>query len=708
MNSLRNKVNPMWIGGARTVTLEKCPAFYVGRKFELDSVPGNVVFKVAAAGWIEVCVNGVKAGDEVLFPVTCQPDKRISEVVIGITPYLKAGENEITVLLGNGWWTQLTGNVWGFDRAAWHDREVWEDGSCAPLIMGEVIADGNLLFVTDDSWRAWDSPIVFNQFRSGEYYDARLGLCRHNERAPFVAAWGPVAAIKQDDSVPCRVFECGGPVREIKAAEGIIYDFGHNISGWCEIEVQGKSGARLLLDYDESLNETSTDLKHLVHGLGGPSRGEPQIDHDEYILRGGDTPEKWHPRFTYHGFRYLQVRIEGEAELKSVRQCFVHSDFESTGSISTSDPLFRRLHEGTLRSFLSNFAGIPTDCPHREKNGWTGDAQLACETGLWNFRSADGYRHFTRMMIDSQAPNGAVPCILPYTHRFGLGWGSGPAWDAVLFTMPREIFRFTGDDSLAREAYPAMKKYLEFAAWRKESDGLFNYGLGDWCSPVDTAGTNITDSAIVWSFYRDLAFWAERFGEGEVARDALAECEQIRRDFNAKFYKGDGIFENGSLTALSVPLYFRGLCDEAAEQKTLQKLVEKVRECGHKCNFGILGAKWVPRVLSEYGYTDDAWKIFTQRENPGYQWWFDQGEDTLWETFDGNASHNHIMFGDLSAWAYEYVAGIKIVEPGFAKVEFKPHLPEGVDSFEATYDSPRGKISVVLRSGMDPVCKISE
>lgn len=709
MKQGNSKLNSKWIGGIKNVTLEKCPASYVGKVFDLQTVPARAEFRVAAAGWIEVCVNGKKIGDEVLYPATCQPDKRISEVVFNTAPYLGVGKNEITVLLGNGWWSQLTGKIWGFEHAGWHDREIWVNGNIAPMIRGEFIADGKQLFVTDADWRAWDSPIVFNQFRNGEYYDARLELTRHNERAAYVATWGPVAEIAADDSVPCRAFSCGLPVKEISAKDGgIIYDFGRNISGWCEIEIFGKSGAKITLDHDESLDNTGKALKNQVHSLGGPKFGEPVVDHDEYILRGAPDGEIWHPRFTYHGFRYVHVKTEGEVELRSLRQIFVHSDFSKSGELKTSDVLFQRLQNGTVQSYLSNFVGIPTDCPHREKNGWTGDAQLACETGLWNFKSADGYRHFVRMMLDSQAPNGAVPCILPYCHRFGMAWGSGPAWDAVLFTMPREVYRFTGDDSLAREAYPAMKKYLKFAMTKMEADGLFDYGLGDWCSPVASVGSNLTDSAIVWSFFRDLAFWAKRFGEKDVADNAVTVCAEIKSAFNEKFYKGGGVFEDGSLTALAAPLYFKGLCNEAEEARTLNTLLEKVRGCRHTCAFGILGAKWVPRVLAESGYVDDAWKIFTQREAPGYQWWFDQGEDTLWESFSGGDSHNHIMFGDLSAWAYEYVAGIKIIEPGFAKVEFKPHLPEGVQSFEASFDSPRGKIIVKLDRGKEPECLFEE
>ena len=689
-----------WIAGSANVSMEKCGAPWVGTTFKLAAKPGSAKLALAICGWHELKVNGKRIGDAVLSPSTCQPDKRVSEIVYDLKDVLRAGENSIEVLLGNGWWSQLTGEIWGFGFAPWHYRADCTDGHRPPMLRATLVVDGQRVLKSDGTWRAWDSAITFNQFRTGEHYDARLAGLRTNERAA-VECRCPSGIVSAEDEPPCRVFPMGGPVRTIDAADGSkIYDFGHNISGWCEIEVEGPAGARVKLDYDESLDEKGTAMKGHVRQL--KRKFEPAVAHDEYICAGRGV-EKWRPRFTFHGFRYVQVTADASVKVKSLRQLFVHTDFASAGGIVTSDPLFARLQKATLQSYLSNFTGIPTDCPHREKNGWTGDAQLACETGMWNFDAADGYGHFLQMMLDSQRPNGAVPCILPSNPIFGFGWGSGPAWDAVLFTIPREVFRFTGDDSLARKAYGAMKLYRAFIETKKRADGLFEYGLGDWCPPDENkmVSVNVTDSAIVWSFDRDLAFWARRFGESEEAAQADARAAAIRTAFNAKFYKGEGVYANGEQTALAAALYFKGLCADGAEQAVLKKLVESVRAKNHCCDFGILGAKWVPRVLAENGYAEDAWKLFTQRKQPGYQWWFDQGEDTLWETFDGTASHNHIMFGDVSAWAYEYVAGIRILEPGFKKIAFKPYAPEGVKSFEARRQTPLGEIRAGWRTGVD-------
>ena len=680
--------NPKWISGD-TKAAEK-PAPIVYRDFRLDAVPSQAEITLAVAGWHELSVNGRRVGDEVLSPVTCQPDRRISSMTRDITKFLRKGENRIEVLLGNGWFNCFTEDVWGFFAAPWRD---------APMIRGTLEVDGRQLLVTDGEWRACDSPIIFNALRNGEWYDARKEGLRENDRPATVVKYPPYAAVSPEDAAPCRAFDPIPPVRSFPAGDGgTIYDFGSNRAGWCEIEVSGETGAKVVIDYDEALTPSNTLRGNVV--MFQRRAGEPRpCQHDEYILAGRADGERWHPRFTYHGFRYAQVRTTGTVELKSIRSVFVHSDFAEKGSFEISDPVFAKLLDATRRSYFSNFVGIPTDCPHREKNGWTGDAQLAMETGLWNFDGTDGYAHFLRMILDSQRRNGAIPCINPCTEEFGFRWGSGPAWDAVLFEIPWQTFRFTGSDARAQEAFAAMKLYLDFIDEKTDDDGLVDCGLGDWCPPkgFKTAPVRLTDSAYVYEFNRRTAFWADRFADKNAAAKCRARGEAIRAAFNRVFYKGNGVYADGQPTALAAALYFPGLCADGESDKVAEALVRRIREGQHKAAFGILGAKWVPRVLSEHGYNEDAWRLFVQPEYPGWARWMTK-YDTLWENWeDTTTSFNHIMFGDLSAWAFEYLAGIKITGPGFEKVVIKPYLPEGVDSFSASYESPKGKIKVHAR-----------
>ena len=684
-NTTAYRVPPKWISGG-TDAPEK-PAPVLVREFTLPKTPEKAVLELAVAGWCEVAVNGARIGRDVLSPVTCQPTARVSSLELDVARSLRPGANRIEVTLGNGWWNTFTRCSWKFQDGPWVS---------APKICGRLVVDGQELFITDGAWRAYDSPIVFTALRNGEWYDARLEGKRPHERGAKVETYAPLCAVSAEDAVPCREFEAFEPKRVLKAPDDAdIYDFGANISGWCEIEVAGEAGAKVAIDYDESLTPSNSLLQHVIGHV--VRSGDPRpVQHDEYTLAGREGGERWHPRFVYHGFRYAKVSVLGKARVRAIRARFVHSAFGRAGTLKTSDATFTALQAATERSYLSNFVGIPTDCPHREKNGWTGDAQLAMETGLWNFAARAGYEHFLRMMLDAQRANGAVPCIVPCAPAFGYGWGSGPAWDAIIFEIPWQLYRFYGDDASAREAYGAMKRYLAFISTKADADGLYEYGLGDWCPPVpkDAPSVRVTDSAYVYMFNRRLAFWARRFGDELLATGCDAVAERIKAGFTRVFYKGDGLYANGEWTALAAPLFFKGLCADGEEAKVATRLVEAVRANGHRAKFGILGAKWVPRVLADRGYADDAWKLFTQPEQPGWVYWLTFGDGTLREHWNSCASHNHIMFGDLSAWAYEYAAGIVPVEPGFRKVAFRPHYLEGVDSFSATYQSPFGEISV--------------
>lgn len=672
-----------WLSG-ETVEPTK-PAPFIFKSFALAEKPRSATLTVTFAGWGEVYINGAKVGHDVLTPVTCQPDKRLSSLTYEVAPYLKAGTNEVGFLLGNGWFNPFTLSDWGFSQAPWR---------ACPQVRAELRVAGEVCLTTDRSWQVVDSPIVFNSLRNGEWYDARLEGRRTPTRRAHVMMFVPSGCVSPEDAVPCRVCETLLPKRTLRTPTGdAVYDFGANIAGWCEIDVAGEAGAKVTLDYDECLTPSNTPLGYIAIYIR--KQGDPfPVQHDEYTLAGKDAGESWHPRFTYHGFRYVRVALRGKVAVRAIRARFVHSDFAEAGHLETSDPTFTALQDATRRSYLSNFTGIPTDCPHREKNGWTGDAQLAAETGLWNYDSADGYRHFLRMMLDAQQPNGAVPCILPHSPTFGLKWGSGPAWDAVLFEIPEQLYRFRGDASAAREAYPAMKRYLSFMFAKADADGLFRYGLGDWCDVGRQRRTDVrlTTSAFVYRFCRRLTKWARHFGDGLTADAAEAHAEAIRTAFNRVFYKGDGLYAGGSWTELAAPLYFKGLCADGEEQKVVRRLVEAVRANGHKVAFGILGAKWVPRVLADYGYADDAFRLFVQPDAPGWANWLKSGDGTLHENWESDTSHNHIMYGDLSAWAYEYAVGIVPCAPGFRKVAFRPHYLTGVDSFSATYQTPHGEI----------------
>lgn len=658
------------------------------RSFDLASAPGTALCLLCTPGWHELYINNRKADDRVLAPVVTQLDQRISVVTYDITPLLHAGKNVITVLLGNGWYNPETRCAWNFQNAAWRD---------GLKLLCEVIVDGTTRIVSGKDWKACASPIIFNQLREGETYDARLEIPGITDPETDDSAWAqaslchaPGGLLTHETLEPCRVTKRIPVAAEHwLSADNTVYDFGMNLTGWCEITVEGQAGAEVILQYGESVRDNfDLDTQGIDHHIE-----TGRFQEDRYILKGGGQPETWHARFTYHGFRYVRLRRFSNPKVRilNMTACMVHNDFASCGRIETSDATLTKLQELTRRSYLCNFTGIPTDCPHREKNGWTGDAQLATETGLWNFDARQAYLHFVRMLADAQRPSGQLPGIVP-TGGWGYNWGSGPAWDAMLFEGPYQIFRFYGDDSAIREHYDAMKRYLDYCQ-SMEDDGCALFGLGDWATWDNqrTTPAEVTSTAYYYSAAQRMACFARHLGRADDATYYDGLAAHSRAGFLRRFDNRDGTFSNGTITALGAAVYF-GLAPDPA--LTVRKLVDLIRERNHIADFGILGAKFIPRVLADYGYADDAYRFFVQPERPGWGFWVRQGATTLWETWNGDSSRNHIMFGDVSAWMFQYPGGLvpDIEHPGFKSFRIQPCFIKAIQRFGVEYHAPQGVV----------------
>jgi alpha-L-rhamnosidase len=663
-------------------------------EFKVESAVRSARAMICGLGYYELYLNGQKVGDQVLDPVVTQYDRRVRYVTHRVEDCLQPGVNAVGVMLGNGWYNCSTPDVWHFDKASWRDYPKL-------LLQIEIVfKDGRKVTIgSGPQWKVADGPLRFDSLRNGETYDARL------EKAGWISAgyddsdWSPVAVVpgpggllEEQLAPPCKVMETLVPrtVHEVKPGVA-LFDFGRNIAGWARLRVKGAAGTEVCLRYGERLNADGTiDQKHIGAYIKG---GDCQTDH--YILTGGGE-EVWEPRFTYHGFQYVQVEgLPGTPSLDTLRGRVVHTAFEKIGSFACSNEDLNRLQECTLASYRGNFVGIPTDCPHREKNGWTGDAQLAAETGLMNFDAAPAYREWIATMADTQRPNGQFPGIVPST-GWGYNWGSGPAWDSAFILIPWYITLYTGDTHCIEQHYEAMKRYVDYCT-SLATGGIMSFGLGDWCH-VDSKRM-VTAELPVTAFYYTDALLISRFaGLTNRPKDQRAYTRLaagIREAFNRKFYKGDGVYAAGEQTAMGVALHY-GLVDEGEKARVVARLAEAVIVNQCRPDFGILGAKTVPRVLAENGHADLAYRLITQPEFPGWVHWLRQGATTLWEDWNGESSRNHIMFGDISAWMYSYLAGIKPDPdvPGFKRFTVSPCFPEGLDWVKAEHATPRGLIKV--------------
>jgi len=675
------KWNARWICG---VPGEAAP--YLRQTFALGDGFENVTAYVCGLGFHELSVNGSKADDRELAPVITQYDKRAGYIAYDITHLVRCGKNVITVLLGNGFYNTDSQDSWGFEHASWKH---------IPKLLCEVVADGKTVLSSDNSWKSIASPITFNQVRNGEFYDARLEISDLDDPDLEVSSWvncrycnPPGGLIAEEDCEPCKVtekFACQKIAQFCSASKSssMVFDVGENITGRCVFEVKGAPGTVVELVYAEHILENGdVSQDHISTYVK-----KHAFQTERYTLKG-NGPEKWHSRFTWHGFRYCKIYLfsaDCSIELLDFYAEGISTAFENAGSFESSCDTLNRLQKITRRSYISNFTGIPTDCPHREKNGWTGDAQIAIECGLWNFKAAKAAAYFVRTLIDTQRVNGQLPGIAP-TGGWGYNWGSGPGWDIALFEIPWRIRLFTGDSRPLENALPAMEKYLDYAL-SMSTDYLVDYGLGDWsCSRVD----ELTASVFTSTAYFYYAAKIMSYCKPEYA--ALAEA--IKGSLNRNFYRGNGIYSDGKRTALAAALYF-GIAPDEVKQEVVEQLVKAIRERNHTTGFGIFGAKYILRVLADYGYLADAYKLATQKEFPGWGYWVAKNATTLWERWDGSDSQNHIMFGDISAWMFEYLAGIKpdVDNPGFKRFTVKPAY-DLLDRVNAVHEAPDGKIHV--------------
>jgi len=681
-----------WI--ARTLSMDPLPAPLLRREFDVDAQIGSARLWVCGLGYHEVRINGEKVGDHVRDPGYTRYDRRALYVAHDVTRLLRRGRNAVGAVLGTGWYNVHTRAVWYFDRAPWRG---------APRLLLELritYRDGREQIVaTDLSWRAATGPIVYDSIYGGESYDARLEIpgwdrpgFDDSRWSAAIAAPAPGGRLAAQIIQPIRV-TARLPVRKVsEPAPGVaVCDFGQNLAGHVRVQGEGPAGATVRIAYGERLDEAGRlDRREIAqHMIADPPQ---RFQTDEYTFRGAGR-EEWEARFTYHGFQYVELTGAPSRQVaEDLTACVAHTDVPATGSFQCSEPLYERIAQAARWAFLSNLQSIPTDCPHREKNGWTADAHLAAEQALYTFDPTAVYAKWVRDLADEQRPSGELPGIVP-TSGWGYDWGNGPAWDSALLLLPWYVWLYTGDDALLREHYDAMRRYVDFVGTRAD-DGLVSWGLGDWAPVKTETPAALTSTAYYHVDARIVAFAAERMGKAEDAKRYAALAEEIRQAWTRAFYDpATGRCGPGSQTAQACALY-QGLCPPADRDRVLRRLVEAVEATNGHIDTGILGAKYLLHALTDAGRADVAHRVASQANFPSWGHWLAQGATTLWEMWDGSASRNHIMYGDIVAWFYRGLAGIQPTpdEPGFRRIVLRPSFPPGLQWVKASTMSPRGEI----------------
>jgi len=482
-----------------------------------------------------------------------------------------------------------------------------------------------------------------------------------------------------------------------------VFDIGRNIVGWCRLTVAGPTDTRITLRHAERvLPDGTLDLANL--------RGAKAVD--AYTLSGTGT-ETWEPRFTYHGFRYVEVTgFPGEPTTESLRGCVVHDDLRPTGTIRTSSDVLNTVIGNTIRGIEGNYRSVPTDCPQRdERQAWLGDRLQVPRGEAYAFDTAAFYDKWLTDIADSQRADGAIPDVCP-AH-----WPSftdNVVWPSAAILVAEGQWRHYGDRRTVERHYPCFAKWIDHMLTFVHEGITARDTYGDWCVPPEDPrlihsldpARKTAPALLATSFLaHDLAVmarFADLLGRPDEAARYRREAAAIRAAFNRRFFdRGVGFYDNGTQTACVLPLAF-GLVPEGEAPRVVGRLVERIEgpARGHIAT-GLVGGQFLHRTLSAVGRADLALTIATQRDYPSLGYMAERGATTVWELWNGDTadpamnSGNHVMLaGDLVEWAWADLAGIAPADGGggFRTIRMEPRFVKGLDFVEAAYDSPCGRI----------------
>lgn len=693
----------MWISDGESRNTGPAPyfrtTFGTGKKIKMATA------YIAVAGLYELYMNGSRIGDHRLDPMYTRFDRRNLYVTYDVTPQIQPGKNAIGVLLGNGWYNHQSTAVWDYHLAPWRQRPAF----CLDLRI--TYTDGTVETISsNDHWKTDLSPVVKNNIYTGEHYDAREEQPGWNTINFNDTKWKP--AVNRQAPSQNIVVQAMVPIRNVQEIQTValikfndkdyVFNLGRNIAGVSKLTVSGKEGTIIRLKHGERLQKDGHVDQSNIDMHYRPTDDKDPFQVDIFILKGSGS-ETFMPRFNYKGFQYVEVTSSEPIELSqnSLTGYFMHSDVKPVGYLHTSNPVINKIWAATNNSYLSNLFGYPTDCPQREKNGWTGDAHIAIETGLYSFDGITVYEKWMADHRDEQQPNGTLPAIIP-SPGWGYDWANGPDWTSTIALIPWNTYLFYGDTKILSDNYERIKRYVNHINDLYPT-GLTTWGLGDWVPVKSKSPVEMTSTAYYFADVTIAAKIAAILGKKDEHALYTALADKIKNAFNRKYLNPNtGNYNTGLQTELAVPLYW-GLVPENYKARTAALLAQRVKADNYHLDVGILGAKAILTALSDNGYADIAYRIASQETYPSWGWWIVNGATTLYENWDINAksdiSLNHIMFGEIGAWLYKGIGGIRPDEqhPGFGNVILQPNFVTGLDSYNSSHIGPYGKISAAWK-----------
>lgn len=668
------------------------------RSFTVSQTVRRARLYASARGVYEARLNGAKVGDHQLAPGWTDYDKRVQIQAFDITGSIQHGENVIGALVGTGWYAGYV----GFEPGARHY-------GTTPQWLAQLhidYADGTSeVIVTDKTWRSATGPIRYSDFLMGEYYDATRELPGWDAAGFDDSAWCGVSVqnknatpLVSEPAEPVRAQDEFVPIARTEPEPGVyIFDLGQNIAGWVRLSVSGPVGTVVTLRFAEILNPDGTLYRTNLRSARAT---------DTFVLRG-DGEEVFEPRFTWHGFRYIEVSgYPGVPEIAAITGIFVGSDTKQVGSFRCSDELVNQLQRNIVWGQRGNFLSIPTDCPQRdERLGWLGDAQVFVGTAVGNMDVAAFFTKWMQDVVDAQSAAGAFPDVAPRLVDLSDG---APAWADCGVIVPWTIWRTYGDTRIIEHYWEAMERWMDWLLdanldllWKNNRNADF----GDWLSIGADTPKELIGTAYFAYDARLMAEMAAAIGREAEAGRYRRLHEDIAAAFRAAYMHADGRIEGNTQTAYCLALHF-GLLPPELRVKAAAHLVADIEAKGGHLSTGFVGVSYLCHVLTNNGYPEVAYQLLHATTFPSWKYSILHGATTIWERWDGWTeekgfqdpgmnSFNHYSLGSVGEWLRKTVAGIDNIPDGagFAQLLIRPVLDDSLTFAEGRFDSIRGTIS---------------
>jgi alpha-L-rhamnosidase len=693
------------------------PASPLLRKtFAANKKVKHATLNASALGLYEMHINGKKIGNQVLAPEWTDYHKRVQYQTYDVTPYIQNGANVIGAMLADGWYAGAVFShpdrgSYGFDRRLIGQLDiVFEDGTTSQI-------------VTDGSWKMIENgPVQSASIFDGENFDAKLLPDDWLKPNFDESKWKPVTVDKSVDitlsaqlNEPIKIIEEIKPVKISKVNENTyIFDLGQNIAGWANLKLNYNPGGLITFRHGEVLDDEG---KLYVSNL----RGAKQID--VYVTGVGNFVD-YEPRFTYHGFRYVEISgLTKKPNLTDVIGKVVASASPLAGSFESSSKDLNKLWENILWTQRGNMHSVPTDCPQRdERAGWMGDAQVFAQTSIYNLDMSAFFTKWIRDIRDSQRPEGRFPDFSPQVGAWNNFYNS-PGWGDAGVLIPWRMYENYGDKEILAVQYDAMKKYIRYIVkmnpnllWKNARGNMY----GDWLNgntiiskDYPKEGGKVPDDIYSTAFFahstRTVAKVSKLLGKDQDYRyfDSLATA--IRSKFIAEYVSSDGKVQGNTQAGYAIALDF-DLVPDNLKKQAAAKMVQTIKDYDYRISTGIQTTIRMMNQLTEFGYQDVAYKLIESRRFPSWIYSIDQGATTIWERWDGYVkdrgfqavgmnSFNHYAIGAVGEWMYRSVLGINTDSAGYKHFVIKPVLGGSLTWAKGSYDSIAGKISVDWKSG---------